>query len=33
MLKTASKNSKYKKGYGYLNFRLGFGFPKHTWKN
>ena len=31
MLKTASKNSNYYKSYGYLNFRLGFGFPKQTW--
>ena len=32
MLKTASKNSNYLKSYAYLTFRIGFGFPKQTWK-
>ena len=32
MLKNSSKNSNYQKRYAYLNFRLGFGFPKQTWK-
>ena len=25
------KNSNYSNYYAYLNFRLGFGFPKQTW--
>ena len=32
MLKTALKNSNYKKSYAYLNFRIGSGFPIQTWK-